>query len=146
MFTATPGVQPGMEQKSPIDFFRLFFSGQVLQLIHTETKRYTEQYLEREREHLEQHPKARAHEWRRAPLLLKELEIFLAILIAMGICGFPTLRYTGKINAHTCITESTTLYNLDFILLYGNERSTNPHMLFHYAEPFVCLADVCVMW
>jgi hypothetical protein len=82
-----------MEEKSPIDFFRLFFSAQVLHLIHSETQRYTEQYLEREREHLQQHPRARAHEWRRAPLLLKDIEVFLAIVIAMGICGFPTLRY-----------------------------------------------------
>ena len=81
-----------MEDKSPIDF-RLFFGSQVLQLIHTETQSYTYQYLEREKEYLEAHPKARAHEWRRAPLLLKEIEVFLAILIGMGICGFPTMRY-----------------------------------------------------
>ena len=30
---------------------RLFFSSQVLQLLHSETQRYTEQYLERERTH-----------------------------------------------------------------------------------------------
>ena len=81
-----------MEDKAPIDFFRLFFGGQVLSLIHTETQRYTEQYLQREKEHLEKHPKARAHDWKRAPLLLKEIEVFLAIIIAIGICGFPTLR------------------------------------------------------
>ena len=93
-----------MEEKSPIDFFRLFFSGEVLHLIHRETQRYTEQYLESKSEHLQQHPKARAHEWRRAPLLLKELEVFLAILIAMGICGFPTLRY------YECIPIKTEKY------------------------------------
>ena len=92
MFTATPGVVSGMEDKAPIDFFRMFFDGEVLDLIHSETSRYVDQYLEREREHLQQHPKARAHEWRRAPLLLKEVEVFLALIIAMGICGFPTLR------------------------------------------------------
>jgi hypothetical protein len=88
-----------MEEKSPIDFFRLFFSAQVLHLIHSETQRYTEQYLEREREHLQQHPRARAHEWRRAPLLLKDIEVFLAIVIAMGICGFPTIP--GAIGVRT---------------------------------------------
>ena len=70
-FTATPGVVAEMEEKSPVDFFRLFFSGQVLDLIHHETKRYTDQYLQNEREYLQQHLKARAHEWRKAPLLLK---------------------------------------------------------------------------
>ena len=82
-----------MEASSPIDFFRLLFSSQVLSLIHSETDRYARQYLQRKEEYLQEHPRARAHEWRRAPLLLKELEVFLAIIIAMGICGFPTLRY-----------------------------------------------------
>ena len=82
-----------MEDKSPVDFFRLFFDGRVLGHIYNESVCYTEQYMERESQHLQQHPKARAHEWRRAPLLLKEIEVFLAIIIAMGVCGFPTLRY-----------------------------------------------------
>ena len=82
-----------MEDSAPIDFFRLFFTGRVLNLIHSETTRYVDQYMEREREYLQQHPRARAHEWRRAPLMLKEVEVFLAIIIAMGICGFPSLRY-----------------------------------------------------
>ena len=92
LFSATPGVVGGMENKSPTDFFRLFFSEDVIKLLHTETVRYTEQYMDREKEHLQEHPQARAHEWRRAPLLLKELEVFLALIMAMGICGFPTLR------------------------------------------------------
>ena len=37
-----------------------------------------------EREFLESHPKARAHEWGKTKLTIKEIE---AILIAMGICG-----------------------------------------------------------
>ena len=87
---------PGMESKSPLDFFRLFFSREVIQLIHTETRRYAEQYLERERDYLQQHPKARAHEWTKHPILLKEIEVFIAIVIAMGICGLPTLRYVNN--------------------------------------------------
>ena len=59
-FTASPGVIVGMEEKSPVDFFRIFFSSQILQLIHTETRRYVCIAIprEREREHLKQHPKA----------------------------------------------------------------------------------------
>ncbi len=81
-----------MSGKEPIDFFRLLFDDRVLDVIFTETTRYAEQYLEREREYLQQHPHARAHDWRRAPLTCKELEVFLALLLAMGVCGFPTLR------------------------------------------------------
>ena len=92
-FTATSGVVvPHMENKEPIDFFHVFFDGRVLHLIHRETTRYTQQYLQREKEHLDAHPQARVHEWRRAPLTLKEVEIFLALIITMGICSFPTMR------------------------------------------------------
>ena len=92
VFTGTPGVVPDMTDKEPIEFFRLFFDQRVMDLIHSETTRYTDQYLEREKEHLDTHPRARAHEWCKAPLTLKEVEVFLALIIAMGICGFPTLR------------------------------------------------------
>ena len=81
-----------MANKEPHDFFHLFFDGRVLDLIHRETTRYTDQYLQREEEYLQEHPKARAHDWRRNPLSLKEVEVFLGIIIAMGLCGFPTLR------------------------------------------------------
>ena len=70
VFTGSPGVVPEMENRRPIEFFRLYFDEEVLELLHSETRRYTDQYLEREKEHLEQHPQARAHEWRRAPLTM----------------------------------------------------------------------------
>ena len=80
-----------MRDRAAIDFFRLFFDERVMALIHSETTRYAEQYLEKEKDHLSTHPHARAHDWRRAPLSMKE--VLIALHIAMGICGFPTLRY-----------------------------------------------------
>ena len=41
-----------MGEKSPIDFFRLFFTEKVLDLIEMETKWYADQYLRRERDYL----------------------------------------------------------------------------------------------
>ena len=81
-----------MSNKAPVDFFRLFFDDHVMELILKETSRYAEQYLERERDYLATHPHARAHEWRKQPLTLKEVEVFIALLIGMGLCGLPTLR------------------------------------------------------
>lgn len=81
-----------MEGKGPIDFFRLAFDDRVLDHLFTETVRYANQYLERERAHLESHPNARAHDLKKNPLTYKEMEVFIAIIIAMGLCGFPTLR------------------------------------------------------
>ena len=37
-FTASPGVIAGIEEKSPVDFFLLFFSSKILQLINTEKR------------------------------------------------------------------------------------------------------------
>lgn len=68
------------------------FDDQVFDLILTETNRYAVQYLEREKEFLESHPKARAHDWRKTVLTHKEIEAFISLVIAMGLCGFPTLR------------------------------------------------------
>ena len=132
MFTATPGVISGMEDKDPIDFFRLFFDGQVLDLIHSETSRYVDQYLAREREHLQQHPKARAHEWRRAPLLLKEVEVFLALIIGMGICGFPTLRYSTlcETNIDTAIPHCGSHAHASILMLEQHTICMLVYMLY----------------
>ena len=48
MFTASPGVVPDMTEKSPLDFFRLYFDECVMDLILTETTRYVNQNLERD--------------------------------------------------------------------------------------------------
>ena len=92
VFAASPGTVTGMADKSPLDFFRLLFDEHIMRLIHAETLRYVEQYMVREEGHLQEHPQARAHMWQRYPLLPKELDVFLALLIAMGICGLPALR------------------------------------------------------
>lgn len=92
VFSARPGVVPNMEGKSPVDFFRLIFKEKVMKLIYTETCRYASQYLDREKEYLDKHPHARAHDWCRTELTVKEIEAFLALLIAMGMCGLPTQR------------------------------------------------------
>ena len=39
-FTASPVVIAGIEEKSPVDFFLLFFSSKILQLINTEKRWY----------------------------------------------------------------------------------------------------------
>ena len=36
--SGSTGVIAGIEEKSPVDFFLLFFSSKILQLIHTEKR------------------------------------------------------------------------------------------------------------
>ena len=91
-FTATPGLTVDMSGKLPVDFFNLFFTSEVKNLIYTETVRYAEQILTSSETHLNEHPKACKHEWIRTPMRREEVDPLLAIIITMGIMGFPTLR------------------------------------------------------
>ena len=91
-----------MSGKEPVDFFRLLFDDPLLQLIVTETNCYAEQHLESHQEYLQQHPQARAHDWRRTPLSQKELEAFLSLLLVMGVCGLPSLRFVNDRHKYTC--------------------------------------------
>ena len=144
-----------MAEKSPIDFFGLFFSEQVLDLIETETRRYTEQYLRRESDYLQQHPKARAHEWKRFPLMRKELEVFLALIIAMGVCGFPTLRCVYMymlacaywnmckcvhIHTGTYIQASMSTHSMSTV----KHTYTNTLYIFAHTHTFTSLLQMCV--
>ena len=88
-FTGSPGVASDL---SPVDFFLKLFDSSVLELIHRETLWYLDQYLEDNKEHLEEHPKARVHKLARHPITLDDIKAFIAILIGMGICGFPSMR------------------------------------------------------
>ena len=143
VFTGTPGVVPDMDGKLPIDYFRLMFDDRVLNLILTETTRYAEQYLEREEAYLEQHPKARAHDWRRNPLSMKELEVFLSIVLAMGMwvsynevtnANTHTHAYTHThaniIHTHTCIhTHTHATYT--HTCIHTHTHATYTHICIH---------------
>ena len=77
---------------SPVDCFLQLFDKDVLELIHKESLQYLEQYLEDNKEYLDQHPKARVHELSRHPITVEDIKAFIAILIGMGLCGFPSIR------------------------------------------------------
>ena len=68
------------------------FDQRALELLHKETLRYLKQYLEDKKEHLDEHPNARVHELAKHPITLEDMKAIIAILIGMGICGFPTIR------------------------------------------------------
>ena len=91
-FTESPGLTVDMTGKSPVDFFNLFFSTEVKDVIHTETCRYADQQLHANAEFLQTHPHARGHDWHRKPMKRNEIVPFLATIIAMGVVGFPTIR------------------------------------------------------
>ena len=81
-----------MTDKEPVEFFNLLFDHSLKVLIHEQTTLYFQQYLRKYEYTLETHPSARAHDWVRSPMTLQEVDVLLAVLITMGIVGYPTLR------------------------------------------------------
>ena len=84
-----------MVRKDPVDFFRLFFSPEVIDNIYIQSSLYAlyaEQQHHTHKDHLDHHPHAHAHDWVRNPLKRYEIEPLIAILLTMGVLGFPTLR------------------------------------------------------
>ncbi len=78
-----------MTGKSPVEFFRLFFTPEVIELIFNETTRYAEQQLAASKDYL-----ARGHDRIKRQMRKEEVEVLLALLITMGVIGYPTIRYT----------------------------------------------------
>ncbi|KAL5515955.1 hypothetical protein EMCRGX_G001209 [Ephydatia muelleri] len=91
-FSEAPGVVPHMTGKTPLDFFHLFFDDEVKHIIHSKSCENADRYLEENQEFLSTHPHARAHDWVKAPMSLKEVDALLSIVIAMGLVGLPTQR------------------------------------------------------
>ena len=82
-----------MTNKTPLAFFNLYFTSAVKDLIHMETVRYAEQELASMETYLDDHPNARGHDWRRNPMKREEVDPLLAIIITMGVVGYPSVRY-----------------------------------------------------
>ena len=98
-FTAKPGIIPDMAGKTTVDYFNLFIDKDVKNIIHSETVRFAEQYLKSKQEYLTEHRTSRALDWVKQPMTKKEVDVFLAITIAMGIVGYPSLRYYKALGA-----------------------------------------------
>ena len=77
------------------DFFKLYITEEIIDVLVTQTNLYARQYLERERVNLRPH--STAHEWK--PTDRPEMLTFLALMILMGIVHKPRLTmYWSKDN------------------------------------------------
>ena len=47
--------------------------------------------MESNKDYIDHHPKARVHDWVTQPMVLKEVDALLVIIIALGLVGYPTL-------------------------------------------------------
>ena len=78
--------------KTPLQFFEQFFTPEVNNLIYTEMVKFAEQQIASSEEYLDEHHHARGNEWKRNPMERNEVNPLLAIIITMGVIGYPTLR------------------------------------------------------
>ena len=77
-FAVTPGVLPDMTGKAPVEFSMPCLMIHCIRLWR-ETTRYTEQYIEKTKQYLEEHQQAGAHVWIRRPMVLKEVDALFAM-------------------------------------------------------------------
>lgn len=91
-FTGNPGLKVQMTATAPIDFFHLFITEDIKNNIYEESTKYASQYLEDNAQYLEQHKHARANDLKKRPMERSEVNIMLAIILTMGIIGYPSIR------------------------------------------------------
>ena len=75
-----------------LEFFNHFFTSEGKDLIYTETVRFAEREVASSEEYLDKYCHVRGNEWRRNPIERNEVIPLLAIIITMGVVGYPTLR------------------------------------------------------
>lgn len=86
-YLETPGPKHAPpSDANPIQYFLLFFTMPLLNLIVTETNRYANQFLASQNQ---LSPHARAKMWR--PVTVPEMKAFMAVLFEMGITRRPTI-------------------------------------------------------
>lgn len=85
-FRRRRGVLIDTDTFQPVDFFRLYFPDEAVQLIVDETNRYATQYLDA---HVDLPPFSRLRKWENTTV--EEISAMLAIQISFGICAKPSL-------------------------------------------------------
>uniref|UniRef100_A0A673BR56 PiggyBac transposable element-derived protein domain-containing protein n=1 Tax=Sphaeramia orbicularis TaxID=375764 RepID=A0A673BR56_9TELE len=86
VFTEHPGpVNPPPRDSTPIVYFMMFFTLDLLQHFVDQTNRYAEQYPASHN----LRPRSRAHQW--IPATVTEMKGFIALILNMGIVQLPSI-------------------------------------------------------
>ena len=72
--------------------FNIFFSNDVKDQIVTQTCKYAEQKITENSEYLQQQKEARGNQWKKKTMKREEIHPLLAIILTMGIVGYPRVR------------------------------------------------------
>ena len=73
---------------SPLYFLKLFFTATFWQLLVTETNRYAQQYLQKNKDSLP--PQARARSWK--PVTIPDMKVFIALYLLTGLVFKPQIH------------------------------------------------------
>ena len=92
-FTGTPGLKIQMNSMQPIDFFKLFLTDDLINLMVTETNRYADQEINK---HLPLRRSSRLNPWKSVDH--QEMCQFLGILLHMGCVKLPTFEHYWSTN------------------------------------------------
>ena len=90
-FTGTPGLKIQMNSMQPIDFFKLFLTDDLINMMVTETNRYADQEINK---HRLLRRSSRLNLWK--PVHHQEMCQFLGILLHMDVLSYLHLSITGQ--------------------------------------------------
>ena len=92
-FTSTPGLKIQMNSMQPIDFFKLFLTDDLINMMVTEANRYADQEINK---HRPLRRSSRLNLWK--PVDHQEMCQFLGILLHMGCVKLPTFEHYWSTN------------------------------------------------
>ena len=87
-FQQPTGPALDMADKSPLDFFKLLVTDDMLDHVVEQTNIYAEQYISS----TDLPPHSRVHGWSKKPHDRAELQKFLAMTITMGLVNYPHME------------------------------------------------------
>ena len=71
--SVSSGTTSNLAGKEPVEVFEQIFTPDIVNTIHNETNRYGQQYIDSHQDHLQSHPRARAHDFIKCPFSLNEI-------------------------------------------------------------------------
>ena len=87
-YTEEAGCSVSVEGETPLDFFSLLFTEDMMQQIVTQTNLYAQQFIDSH----ELGPHSRVRQWSKETHDINELRRFLAIIILMGLIRYPQIE------------------------------------------------------
>ena len=88
-YTLQPGCSTSVDGESPLDFFSLLFTDEMLEHIVAQTNLNAQQFIDSH----ELAPHSRVRRWSKAVHDVNELRRFLAIIIVMGLVRYPQIEH-----------------------------------------------------